>query len=100
MNQLKLQLHFLHVIKDAKSQARRALFAFADEEFIKVIVEWATITLNGNHKLTNDEYSRLKKYKNRLRALVDPKISFKNNNQLLVQKSELIVPFLLSFCRL
>lgn len=39
MNQLKLQLHFLHVIKDAKSQARRALFAFADEEFIKVIVE-------------------------------------------------------------
>ena len=93
MNRLKSQLHFLHVLKDAKPQARRALLASADE-LIKAIVECAINTLNGNHKLTIDEKSKLKEYKNRLRALVNPKISFKSKRKLLVQKGGFIVPLL------
>jgi len=31
MNRLKSEIHFLHVLKDAKLQVRRALLAFADE---------------------------------------------------------------------
>ena len=96
MNRLKSQLHFLHVLKDAKPQARRALLAFADDELIKAIVECAINTLNGNHKLTIDENSMLKKYKNRLRALVNPKISFNSKRKLLVQKGVFIVPLLAS----
>jgi hypothetical protein len=44
-------LHFLHVLKDAKPQARRALLKHANDDLIKAIVECATNTLNGNHKL-------------------------------------------------
>jgi len=43
-------------------------------------------TLNGNHKLNKDEKSKLNKYKNRLRALIDPKISLKNKWKFLIKK--------------
>jgi len=82
MNRIKSQLHFLHVLKDAKRQARRALLASADDELIRAMVECAINTLNGNHKLTIHEKSKLKKYKNRLRALVNPQISFKSKRKI------------------
>jgi len=90
------QLHFLHVFKDAKPQARRALLASANDELIKAIVECTINTLNGNHKLTQDEKGKLKKYKNRLRTLVNSKIIFKNKRKFLVQKGGFIVPLLAS----
>ena len=96
MNRLKSQLHFLHVLKDAKPQARRALLSSASDELIKAIVECAINTLNGNHKLSKDEKGKLSKYKNRLRALVNPKISFKNKRKLLIQRGGFIVPLLTS----
>jgi hypothetical protein len=94
-NRLKSQLHFLHVLKDAKPQARRALLAFADE-LIKSIVECAINTLNGNHKLSKDEKGKLNKYKYPLRALIDPKNSLKGKRKLLIQRGWLIVPLLTS----
>jgi hypothetical protein len=48
MNRLRSQLHFLHVLKNVKPQARRALLASADDELIKAIVECAINTLKGN----------------------------------------------------
>ena len=93
-NRLKSQLHFLHVLRDAKPQTRRALLASASVDLIKAIVECAINTLNGNHKLTTDEKIKLQKYKNRLRALVNPKISFKCKRKLLIQKGGFIVPLL------
>ena len=53
-------------------------------------------TLNGNHKLTQDKKGKLKKYKNRLRALVNPKICFKSKRKFLFQKGGFIVPLLAS----
>src|SRR5215469_1168180 len=96
MNRLKSQLHFLHVIKDAKPQARRVLLESASDELIKAIVECVINTLNGNHKLSKEEKSKLSKYKNRLRALVNPKFSFKHKRKLIVQKGGFIVPLLTS----
>jgi hypothetical protein len=96
MNRVKSQYHYLHVLKDAKPQARRALLSSASDELIKVIVECAINTLNGNHKLSTDEKSKLGKYKNRLRELVNPKISFKSKRKLLIQKGGFIVPLLTS----
>ena len=97
MNRLKSQLHFLNVLKDAKPQARRALLTSADDDLIKAIVECAINTLNGNHKLTKEDKGKLSKYKNRLRALVNPNISSKSKRKLLVQKGGVIVPLLTSF---
>ena len=51
-------------------------------------------TLNGNHKLTKDEKSKLKKYKIGLRTLLDPKMSLKSKCKFLVQKGGFIVPLL------
>ena len=92
MSRLQSQLHLLNVLKDAKPQARRALLASADDELIKAIVECALNTLNCNHTRGRDE--QIKKYKNRLRALIDPKISFKSKRKLLVGKGGFIVPLL------
>ena len=94
MIRLKSQLHFLHVLKDAKPQARHALLASASDDLIKAIVECAINTLNGNHKLTKDEKSKLQKYKYRLRSSVNPKISFKSKRKLLIEKGGFIVPLL------
>jgi len=96
MNRLRSQLHILHVLKDVKPQARSALVASANDVLIKVIVECAINTLNENHKLTIDKKRKLKIYKNRLRALVNPKISFKSEGKLLFQNGCFTVPLLLS----
>jgi len=96
MNRLQSQLHFLHVLKDAKPQARLALLASAVDDLIKDIVECAINTLNGNDKLSKDEKSKFSKYKNRLGALIDPKFSFKSKRKILIQKGGLISPLLTS----
>ena len=93
MIRLRSQLHFLHVLRDAKPQARRALLASADDDLIKAIVECAINTLKGNHKLTRNEKTSCISM-SRLRALVNPKDSFKNKRKLLIQKGGFIVPLL------
>ena len=55
MNRLKSQLHFLHVVKDAKPQARRVLLSAVGDDLKKAIVECAINTLNGNHILSKQE---------------------------------------------
>jgi len=96
MNRLKSQLHFLHLLKEAKPQARRALLASAGDNLIKAIVGCAINTLNGNHKLNKEEKSILSKYKNSLRALIDPRIIFKSKRKFLIQKGGFVVPILTS----
>jgi len=96
MNRLKWQLHFLHVLKDAKPQARRALLTSASDDFITAIVECAINTLNKNHKLNKQEKSKLSKYENRLRALIEPKVSFKSKRKHSIQKGGFIVILLTS----
>jgi hypothetical protein len=96
MNRLKSQLHFLHVLKDAKPQARRQLLVSASDELIKAIIEIAINTLNGNNKLCKADKSRLSKYKTRLRALINPTFSLKKKRKLLIQKGGFIVPLLTS----
>ena len=86
MNQLKSQLHILHVLKNAKPQARRVLLASAGDDMIKANVECAINNLNGNHNLNKEDESQLCKYKNRLRALIDPNFSFKIIYKLLILK--------------
>jgi hypothetical protein len=85
---------FFHVIKDAKPQARSALLLSASDELIKAIVECAINTLKDSHKLSKDEKSKLKRNKNCLRELVNPKISFKSKRKLLIQKGGFIFPVL------
>jgi hypothetical protein len=72
MNRLK-SLNFLHILKDAKRQARRQLLASASDELIKAITEIALHKLNGNNKLSKADKSKLSKYKSRLCALIHPK---------------------------
>ena len=61
MNRLKSQLHFLHVLKDPKPQARSALLESANDNLIEAVVECAINTLNGNHKLSKEEKGKLSK---------------------------------------
>ena len=88
-NESKSLLHDFHVLRDAKPPSQTALLASADDDLIKSIVDCAIMTLNGNHKRTIDEKSKLSKYKNRLCVLIDSKISFRNKRKLLIQKGVL-----------
>jgi hypothetical protein len=72
------------------------LLESASDELIKAIVGCAINTLNGNHKLSKEEKSKFNKFKKRLRALVDPKISFKRKGKLIVQKGGIVVPLMTS----
>jgi len=94
MNRLQSQLHFLHVLKDAKPQARRALLACAGDDLIKDIVECAINTRNGNHRINKEEKNKLSKYNNRLRALINPKFSFKSERKILIKKVGFIFPLI------
>jgi hypothetical protein len=76
MNRLKSRLHSFHVLKDAKPQARRVLLSSASDELTKAINECAINTLNGTHKLSKEEESKLSEYKKSLRALVNPNFEF------------------------
>jgi len=96
MNQLKSQLRFLHVLKDAKPKARHPLIISTNDDLIKAIVECAINALNGNHKLTIEDKGKLSKYNNRLRSLVNPKITFKSKRKLIIQKDRFIFPLLTS----
>jgi hypothetical protein len=91
---LRSQLHFLHVLKDAKPQAIPELLPSASDDLIKAIVECAINTFNGNHKLTKEEKSKSSKYEDNLRMLVNAKISFKSKRNLLIQEGGFIVPLL------
>jgi hypothetical protein len=91
---LKSQLHILHVLKDAKPVARRSLLTSASDDSTKVIVACAINAINSNHKLSKEEKGKLSKYKNRLKALVNRKISFKNKGKLLIQTGGFTVPLL------
>jgi len=95
VNHLQPQLHLPRFLKDAERKARRALLPSANDELIKAIVECA-INTRTEKKLTIDVKSKLKKYKNRLRALVNPKIRFKSKSKLLVQEGGFKVPLLVS----
>ena len=99
MNRLKSQLHFLHVLKDAKPQASRTLLVSTDDDLIKAIVECAINTLNGNPKLPKDEKSKLNKFKNCLHTLIDPKIIFKCKRKRLIKKGGLLLHCSEVFCR-
>jgi hypothetical protein len=94
MNRLKSQLHYLHVLKDAKPQARRALITSASDELIKVIVECTINTLNGISNYV--QKNKPSKYNSQLRALLNPKINFKSKRKLLVQRGGFRVPLLTS----
>jgi hypothetical protein len=93
---MKSHLHFLHVIRDAKPLPRRALLTSSSDDLRKVTVERATNTLNGIHKLSKEDKGKLSKYKNRLRAFVNPKISIKSKRKLLIHRGGFIVPLLTS----
>jgi hypothetical protein len=58
------------------------LLISSSDELIKATVECAINTLNGNKKLSEDEQTRLIKYKNRLRALDSPNIFFKSKRKI------------------
>jgi hypothetical protein len=96
MNWLKSQLHYFHALKDAKLQARRVLLESASDELIKAIVECAINALKLNLKLSKEKKSKLNEFKNRVRALVGPEISFKRKHKLIVKKGGFIVPLLTS----
>jgi hypothetical protein len=98
MNRLKSQLHFLHVFKDAKPQARRTLLSSASDELIKAIIECCVDTLNGNLKLCSQEKSKLSKFKKLLRALVNPQIGLRHTCKILIKKGGFIVPLLKAYC--
>jgi hypothetical protein len=91
MDRLKSQLHVLHVLKDAKPQARRTLPTFASDELMKAIVDFAINALNANHKLTKEDKTELCKYKNRLQAFANPNFIFKIECKLSIQTGGFII---------
>jgi hypothetical protein len=96
VNRFKSVINFLHVLKDAKPQTKRVLLESASDNLIKEIVECAINTQNGNHKVSKEGKGKLSNYKNRLRTLINQKISFNCNSKRFAQRGRFIVPLVTS----
>ena len=78
---------------------RRALLKTADKNIVRGICECALNILHGVVSLSKQQKSKLKKYKNVLRKLVDvrkkSRKSWKLKKRLIVQKGEGFLPYIL-----
>lgn len=99
MKRLKLNKHFLHILKYARPKLRKAILENADDELIKTLLEIVVNTLNGNHKVTKSIKSKLSKYKHCFRKLACTKVPLKKKRKIIVQTGgflSILLPSLLS----
>ncbi len=79
-------LPFLQVLANSKPQIRNAIVQHGPAELIKAISEIVLNVLKGVIKITSRQRKRLARYKNKLRALTDNKVSEKIKRKFLSQK--------------
>jgi hypothetical protein len=76
----------LQVLRKSNPKLRKILLRNCDPEIIKTICEIAINTLNGNIKVSKNNFAEFKKHKIFLRKLACPKSSLKSKRKIIVQK--------------
>ncbi len=83
---VKRTLPFLQVLANSKPEIRNATVQHGPADLIKAISEIVLNILKGVIKITPRQRKRLARYKNKLRALTNNKVSEKKKRKFLSQK--------------
>ncbi len=83
---VKRTLPLLQVLANSKPQIRNAIVQHGPTDLIKAISEIVLNVLKGVIKITPRQRKRLARYKNKLRALTNNKVSEKTKRKFLSQK--------------
>lgn len=93
---VKTHRALLHVLQGAKPKLRKAILNESDRDLVYAICEICENLLLGNIKLTEDQRSRLRRYRTELRRLAQRGEGWKTKKKILVQKGGSFLPLLLS----
>jgi len=94
MKRLRSNYHALHVLKDAKSNLRKAILSNCDRELVNSICECVLNVLNGNVKLSGCVTRKLRKHKAVLRKVADKRVPISGKKKLIVQRGGFLLPLL------
>lgn len=86
MSLCKKHADVLKILLKANRKQRKALLEVADREWIEAICECALNLLKGNVSLSKSQKKKLSPYKNHLRILSQPNVSFRKKRKLISQK--------------
>ena len=100
MERIKSSFYKLRTLKDAKPKSRKAIISNCDKELINSISECALHVLRGNVKLLESQKKRLRKYKGRLRTVVDKRVPMARKKRLIKQRGGFLIPCCQQFCPL
>ena len=98
MEKLKRNLDILKVLSKCKKSLRTGIIQGGDRDLIITLCECVLNLLNGNINISQQEHSKLKKYKNSLRKLLEKK-NLKEKKKILIQKGgflEILLPAIIS----
>jgi len=93
MTRVTSNYHHLQVFKTAKFQLRKAIITNCDGELVKAIIECVLNVLQDNVKITPCQ-KKLQKFKGKLRAIADRRVSLSGKKQLINQRGGFLVPLL------
>ena len=80
---IREHLPLLKFLQKGKPKIRKAIIEESGPDIIKVLCECAQNTINGNVKLSQAHFKKLKRYKQQLRLLADKKASVKRKKKAL-----------------
>jgi hypothetical protein len=85
MNRLKKNKQLLELTAISKKKLRDSIIKGGDREFIYSICECVLNVMNGNVKINNHTFNKLKVYKNTFKKLLK-KSKLKDKKKILIQK--------------
>lgn len=90
------QLPLLEVLTKVNDKSRKKILNCCDQRLTEAIVECVYNVLRNNVKISQKRVEKLKKYKNTLRHLANPKNNIGKKRNLIVQSGGSFLPILLA----
>ena len=94
MKRIKSSFYKLPTLKYAKPKLRKDIISNSDKELINSISECALNVLRGNVNLTDSQKKRLRKYKWRLRTVVNKRVPLARKKRLINQRGGFLISLL------
>ena len=99
MKRVQENIDYLKVLCKCKHKMRKGIIENADKELIYTILECILNILNGNIKLSSEQFKSLKPYKHLFRKLLVKNQNLQNKKNLIIQKGgflEFLIPAAIS----
>lgn len=86
MKRLKLNKHFLHILKRTKAKDSKAILKIGGDSLIKAVIECVINTLNENIDTPKKTVSKLRRFEICLQKIADSAVPFKKKRELILNQ--------------